>query len=92
MGRDASLDDFLDDGGSDRDDEGGGDADDGEGAVDGPAKGGGDEDPSGSDAVDAAIATHDFSPDGAACAACGAVVERRWRDDAGLVCADCKDW
>lgn len=36
--------------------------------------------------------TFDWSPDGAACAACGAVVERRWRGDPGLVCSDCKDW
>lgn len=36
--------------------------------------------------------TFSWSPDGAACAECGAVVERRWRDERGLVCDDCKDW
>ena len=39
-----------------------------------------------------AEATFDHSPDGAACAACGATVTRRWRDDPGYVCEDCKEW
>ena len=36
--------------------------------------------------------TYARSADGAPCAACGATVEVRWRDEAGLVCADCKAW
>lgn len=36
--------------------------------------------------------TYTWSPDGAACAACGAVVERRWREDGDLVCPACKSW
>lgn len=44
------------------------------------------------DAVEPAQATYAFSPDGAECAACGAVVEKRWRDEAGLVCSECKVW
>lgn len=42
--------------------------------------------------------TYDWSPDGAACDACGEPVERRWRagegadDPAAMVCGDCKDW
>ncbi|MFC7097003.1 DUF7573 domain-containing protein [Halobaculum marinum] len=39
-----------------------------------------------------AEATYDHSPDGAACAACGETVTRRWRDDPGYVCEDCKEW
>lgn len=42
--------------------------------------------------VDPIAATYGWSPGGAACSACGAVVEERWRDGDGLVCADCKDW
>ncbi|MEF8756876.1 MAG: hypothetical protein V5A33_01445 [Halobacteriales archaeon] len=41
-------------------------------------------------------ATVRWTPDGAACASCGATVERRWTDgtdgDAAFVCADCKEW
>lgn len=36
--------------------------------------------------------TYARSTAGGACAACGATVEVRWRDDAGLVCPDCKAW
>jgi len=36
--------------------------------------------------------TFAFVSEGAACTACGAAVTRRWRDEAGLVCPDCKDW
>jgi len=43
-------------------------------------------------AVDPARSTYDWSPEGAECAACGATVEARWRDEPGLVCADCKEW
>lgn len=44
------------------------------------------------DEVEPARSTYAWSPDGADCAACGATVERRWRDESGLVCADCKGW
>jgi hypothetical protein len=36
--------------------------------------------------------TYQWAPDGAGCEACGATVERRWRDGDLLVCPDCKDW
>lgn len=36
--------------------------------------------------------TMSYRPDSGTCEACGAVVERRWRDEAGLVCSDCKRW
>ncbi|WP_458206867.1 DUF7573 domain-containing protein [Haladaptatus sp. NG-SE-30] len=42
--------------------------------------------------VEPARATYDWTPDGATCAGCGESVERRWRDDDGMVCADCKEW
>ncbi|WP_435062109.1 DUF7573 domain-containing protein [Halobaculum sp. EA56] len=44
------------------------------------------------DAVEPAEPAYDVSPDGAACAACGETVTRRWRDDGAYVCPDCKDW
>ena len=36
--------------------------------------------------------TYQWTPDGAPCAVCGATVERRWREEDGFVCTDCKDW
>lgn len=47
---------------------------------------------SGSDQVEPAVSTYDWTPTGADCEACGTAVERRWRDDGRLVCADCKAW
>lgn len=44
------------------------------------------------DSVEPAVSTFEFAPDGAECAICNAVVERRWRDEQGLVCPDCKEW
>lgn len=42
--------------------------------------------------VEPATATYAWAADGADCPQCGATVERRWRDDDRLVCADCKNW
>jgi hypothetical protein len=42
--------------------------------------------------VEPATSTYEWTPAGAACEACDALVERRWRDDEKLVCADCKEW
>ena len=42
--------------------------------------------------VDPARSTFAWSPDGAACAECGASVEERWEAEAGLVCVECKEW
>lgn len=42
--------------------------------------------------VHPAESTMDWTPGGAACAACGSTVERRWRDDGELVCLGCKTW
>ena len=36
--------------------------------------------------------TFAWVPDGVACARCGAMVTRRWRDDRELVCPSCKTW
>jgi len=44
------------------------------------------------DAVDPVDPTYDFSPDGAACGACGERATRRWHADGDYVCADCKEW
>jgi hypothetical protein len=43
-------------------------------------------------AVDPLRTTYRWSPDGDDCPACGARVERRWRDGERFVCADCKEW
>ena len=51
-----------------------------------------DANPPDADAVDRPTSTYAWSPDGAPCDACGATVDERWRDDQGLVCADCKEW
>ncbi|WP_336336465.1 DUF7573 domain-containing protein [Haloarcula brevis] len=45
-----------------------------------------------SDAVDPAVTTYAWSPEGAACADCGEVVERRWTQGGVLVCGACKSW
>ena len=42
--------------------------------------------------VDPATATSVWDPRGDECVACGATVRRRWRGEAGLVCAECKGW
>lgn len=43
--------------------------------------------------VEPATPTYDWSPEGAECAECGAVVETRWHTEGvGLVCAECKVW
>jgi hypothetical protein len=44
------------------------------------------------DVVAPAESTYAWAPSGATCDACGASVERRWRDEGDLVCADCKSW
>ncbi len=44
------------------------------------------------DEIEPARATYDWTPDGADCACCGASVEKRWRADDWMVCADCKEW
>jgi hypothetical protein len=42
--------------------------------------------------VEPVVSTAEWHSVGAACAACGATVERRWHGEAGAVCADCKEW
>jgi len=44
-------------------------------------------------AVDSAVPTMRWSPDGDACADCGATAPRLWHaGDDTFVCADCKEW
>lgn len=83
---DASLDDFVDGdaSGDDRDDAGSERADERETETESPAV-----DPS---TVEPAVSTYAWDRDPVACAACGEPVEKRWRDDGELVCADCKEW
>ena len=42
--------------------------------------------------VEPADSTYGWSSEPVACAACGDAVRRRWRDEPGLVCRDCKEW
>lgn len=106
MGEDASLDEFLsDDGGSDAEsesavdeateesvagatDEAAGSDTESDGSV--TAKVGG----SASAKTDQqpATTTYAWDGDGAACAECGEVVERRWEQAGALVCVACKAW
>ncbi|GCF13945.1 hypothetical protein Harman_18800 [Haloarcula mannanilytica] len=81
MAEDASLDDFLDGGDSE---------DEGSASEGGTAKP--EDDPADSDTVEPAVTTYAWSPEGAACAECGEVVERRWTQDGDLVCGACKCW
>lgn len=39
-----------------------------------------------------ATSTYAWTRDGVDCPACGASVERRWRDGDRLVCAECVSW
>lgn len=97
MPEDASLDDFLDAGGSEDDSDGGEHAD----PTDGAADAGDADDATGEAAdddrvppaeVDPAESTYAWGGAGAECEDCGAVVDRRWRDEEALVCAECKAW
>jgi hypothetical protein len=90
---DRSLEDFLGDDGDSDDQPGNGDGE--------PPAAADTTDDSGTDgsteqppSVEPAVSTYDWTPTGAECGNCGAVVERRWRDgtDGPLVCADCKPW
>lgn len=108
VSRDHSLDDFADAGGEPDGDEGDGtdaDPDSGESSDRGSPAGSttpdAPEGSSGTDAggrdgetsgVDPAEPTYAWSSDGGACAACGATVEVRWRQDGDYVCPDCKEW
>ena len=44
------------------------------------------------DGVTPATTTYTWTAEGAACAACGEVVERRWQQSGTLVCSACKSW
>jgi formylmethanofuran dehydrogenase subunit E len=99
---DASLDDFLDDSDAsddaDRTDDAGDTAADAEsGTMASEADREGDQSEEDGAAVDPgsvepATSTYAWSGEAVACAACGEPVERRWRDDAGMVCRACKEW
>ena len=93
--RDHSLDDFsgtagggTDDASDDSDDDAAVESDDpdGDAAVDETS----DAEPV--ELVEPAEPTRSWSPDGAACAACGGTTETRWRRDGTYVCPDCKEW
>lgn len=91
--RDSSLEDFLGDDDSETD----ADSDDDAAIAHDDTGSDVEADTDDSDGVSPAVSTYDWTPTGAACSSCDAVVERRWRDgsdggDGELVCFDCKAW
>ena len=90
--RDRSLDEFADgdaggdDGPTDTDAGGAERATDANAEAERPADG------NTGEADEGAAVTYEWTPGGAACGACGASVEARWRDGEAFVCADCKEW
>jgi hypothetical protein len=86
MAEDASLEDFLDS--SESEEEGNSGAGDDTAETESEAL----DAEASSDAVEPAVTTYAWSPEGAACAECGEVVERRWTQDDLLVCGACKCW
>ena len=101
---DASLEDFLGDDGEDNagaDPDGATDAPDGEGGAVGGSTGAGDGEAGDADGERSPVpdpdrpaveSTYRWDPAGGRCAVCGGSADVRWRDEAGLVCAECKDW
>lgn len=97
---DATLDQFASGGSDDAtdpdaaDEQEGGGGPEREQAADEPARGGeaGEPERGGDAAVEPAVSTYRFAPDGRACADCGGSVTRLWRDGDALVCPDCKQW
>jgi len=85
MGEDASLDDFLATGESEE--SAASEAEPSEPASEEELS-----EPESSDGIAPATTTYAWDGGGAACEACGEVVERRWQQDGGLVCVACKDW
>jgi len=88
MAEDASLDDFLDASGESEEEETGTSGGDGTAETEREAP----DTEASTDAVEPAVTTYAWSPEGAACAECGEVVERRWTQDGVLVCGACKSW
>jgi len=80
MDRDATLEDFLDPGERSSPETGTGESAD---------EAQSDEIP---DIEEVTAPTMSHRPGSGTCAVCGAIVERRWRDDERLVCSDCKSW
>jgi hypothetical protein len=90
-GEGAEAVDAAAEGGTETGDDAGADGDAGEGTDLGADTTDGDA--TDDDAPAPAVSTYDWTPSGADCATCGAVVEKRWRNgDGALVCADCKEW
>ncbi|EMA09231.1 hypothetical protein SAMN05443574_102240 [Haloarcula vallismortis] len=89
MAEDASLEDFLD-AGDESEDEREGDTPAGDDTTEMESDAPDSE--ASTDAVDPAVTTYAWSSEGAACAECGEVVERRWTQDGQLVCGACKAW
>lgn len=96
MGEDASLDQFL----TDASDEGHSESETGAEEPEPTASEAGGEQSETDAATESgprddpepATTTYAWDGAGAECAACGDAVERRWQQDGGLVCADCKAW
>ena len=92
MGEDASLDDFL--GGERSEESESADAEGPAADADDAASAAGTEPAAEAETADIppAKTTYAWDGEGAACEACGETVERRWQQDGGLVCIECKEW
>jgi len=89
MAEDASLEDFLDAG---DESEGEGESSTATGGDTAETESEASDSEASTDAVEPAVTTYAWSPEGAPCAECGEVVERRWTQDGLLVCGACKCW
>lgn len=88
---DTSLDEFLAETGEGEDDRPADAA--GETTAEGEgADGAGGQPPGDGDSRDEIASTYAWDPEGGPCATCGDTATERWRDEAGLVCASCKEW
>jgi len=85
MGEDASLDQFVTDE-SDEQREESPVVESDAGATEEPP------DPEAPADIEPATTTYAWSGEGSACDECDETVERRWQQDGGLVCIECKDW
>jgi hypothetical protein len=87
MAEDASLNDFLSDGDAETD----GSASDGETLPEDDTTAA-EPESAATEGTTRATTTYAWDGDGAACASCGEVVERRWQQNGALICSACKDW
>jgi hypothetical protein len=87
MSEDASLDDFLNDS-----DDGTAESASADGTPSDADTASADPESEAAETPSPATTTYAWDGDGAACESCGETVEKRWQQDGGLVCVECKEW